>query len=67
MAKDCRIASSLISEYFPDATLLPEISRLMNTAEASEWGCQADYTEIIRLLEQRAGNDLRAPKPKRVI
>ena len=58
MAKDCRIASSLMSEYFSGATLLPEISNLMNTAEATEWGRIGDYTEIVKLLEIRAGEKL---------
>ena len=58
MAKDCRIASSLMSEYFPGATLLPEVSNLMETAEATEWGKSGDYTEVVKILEERAGKKL---------
>ena len=59
MAKDMRIARDLLSEHFPEATLLPEAVALMNAAEDSEWGPDADYSAVVRLLEERAGADLR--------
>lgn len=57
MAKDCRIAASIAEQQFPGATLLPEVSRLMNEAEKSF--PEGDYTEAVRLLEEQAGVDLR--------
>ena len=62
MAKDCRIASSLMSEYFPEATLLPEISNLMNAAESTEWGKIGDYTEVVKVLQSRAAQNLQTHK-----
>ena len=58
MAKDMRIARDLLSEHFPEATLLPEAAALTCAAEDSEWGAEADYSAVVRLLEERAGADL---------
>ena len=61
MAKDCRIASQLLSENFPQATLLQEVNKLINEAETStDWGSTADYSAVIKLLEERSGTDLRS-------
>lgn len=52
MRKDCGIAASLVSEQTPDATLIPEVFRLVQAAEV-EVGGRADYTEVARYLERR--------------
>lgn len=57
MSKDCRIAKSIAEAEFPNATILPQISRLVD--EAAERFPDGDYTEVVRLLEERAGTDLR--------
>jgi NAD-binding of NADP-dependent 3-hydroxyisobutyrate dehydrogenase len=62
MAKDCRIAGSLVNEYFPAASLLPEVMRITNAAE-QERGALADYTEVIRSLEIKSGINLRGSMP----
>lgn len=59
MAKDCRIANDVVQEHFAGATLLPEVAELINAAEARPWGRDADYSEVVRVLEERAGVDLR--------
>jgi 3-hydroxyisobutyrate dehydrogenase len=59
MAKDCRIASSLVADFFPHATILPEANRLINTAEKMPWGFDADYTEVVKLLENKSSTELR--------
>lgn len=59
MAKDCRIGTGLIKENFPEATVLQEISRLASEAETQYDG---DYTEVVKMLEKRAGIDLRVNK-----
>ena len=57
MAKDCRIADSLISEYFNNATLLPEVNKLINIADKEY--INGDYTEVMKLLEKRSNTNLR--------
>ena len=63
MAKDCRTANNLLGSYFPGATLLPEVNQLINTAKEQQQlegrGEDADYTEVIKLLEDRANTQLK--------
>ena len=62
MSKDCRTANSLIQSYFPEATLLPEVNQLINIAEEQQYhqkNSTADYTEVIKLLENRAKANLK--------
>jgi len=58
MAKDCRIAESLIREGFPKASLLPAVVQLVERATAEE-SAEADYTRVVKLLEREAGQELR--------
>jgi len=62
MAKDCCIADALVREGFPGARLLPEAVGLVKGA-AEEESAEADYTHVVRLLERRAGYELRAGQP----
>jgi 3-hydroxyisobutyrate dehydrogenase-like beta-hydroxyacid dehydrogenase len=60
MAKDCRIAGSILDDTILNATLLPEVIRLINSAESDTlWGKNADYTEVVRVIEENAGHKLR--------
>jgi 3-hydroxyisobutyrate dehydrogenase len=60
MRKDVGIAAGLAAD---GATLFPEVHRLIEAAEA-QLGPGADYTEIAKLLEGRAGvGELRAAAP----
>jgi len=61
MAKDCRIAESLIREGFPKASLLPAVVQLVERATAEE-SAEADYTRVVKLLEREAGQELRTSK-----
>ena len=59
MSKDCRTANNLIQSYFPEATLLPEVNQLINLAEKQQQQIDsADYTEVVKLLENRANAQL---------
>ena len=57
MRKDCGIAATLVNQETPDATLIPEVYRLLQAAEA-ELGGKVDYTEVARFLERRGGKGL---------
>lgn len=61
MAKDCRMADSLIREGFPKASLLPAAVQLVERATAEE-SAEADYTCVVKLLEREAGRELRTSK-----
>lgn len=56
MSKDCRIGAEIMKENFPKATLLPEVSRLANEAEAML--PNGDYTEMCKLMEKNSGTNL---------
>jgi len=60
MAKDCRIATSITTEQFPQGTLIPEVSKLMNQANALFDDENTDVTEAVKMLEDLAGTDLRS-------
>jgi len=57
MAKDCRIAESVLDAGFPQAQLLRAGSKLVNEAEITQ-SENADYSQIVCLLEERAGHEL---------
>jgi len=61
MAKDCSTAESVIRDGFPQASLIPAAVKLVQQAAAEE-SPEADYTEVVRLLERRAGQELRTSK-----
>jgi len=57
MRKDVAIADDLVHEHTPDATLIPEVARLVRAAEA-RMGGSVDYTEMARFLEVRGARGL---------
>ena len=59
MAKDTGIAAGICAQHTPSATLIPAVHELVRAAEAVQGG-DADYTEVARMLEQRAGCELHA-------
>eukprot|EP00931_Biecheleriopsis_adriatica_P069351 TRINITY_DN43206_c0_g1_i1.p1 TRINITY_DN43206_c0_g1~~TRINITY_DN43206_c0_g1_i1.p1 ORF type:complete len:346 (-),score=91.05 TRINITY_DN43206_c0_g1_i1:49-939(-) len=59
MAKDCRIAAGVLQEGFPSACLLPTAVELVQKAKA-EMPEDADYTAVVRHLEQVAGREIRS-------
>jgi len=59
MAKDCRIASGVLKEGFPNGTLLAAATELVLRAAAEEPE-DADYTRVVQTLERSSGMLLRA-------
>lgn len=59
MAKDCRIASVVLQEGFPGATLLPAAIDMVQRAASVE-AEDADYTTVVRSLERAAKAELRS-------
>ncbi|KAJ8612831.1 hypothetical protein CTAYLR_002065 [Chrysophaeum taylorii] len=57
MRKDVGIASDLVDSLTPTATLIPEVRRLVEAAEA-KYGGDVDYTQVAMLLEDRADCEL---------
>jgi 3-hydroxyisobutyrate dehydrogenase-like beta-hydroxyacid dehydrogenase len=53
MKKDVGIANDLLDSYFPDATLMRETKRLLESA-CDRLGVDADYTECVKELEARS-------------
>lgn len=53
MKKDVGIANGLLDSYFPDATLMRETKRLLESA-CDRLGADADYTECVKELEARS-------------
>jgi 3-hydroxyisobutyrate dehydrogenase len=58
MHKDVAIANGLLDEHFKSATVMRETMKLL-TAAKSRFGLDADYTEIVKELETRAGLSLK--------
>jgi 3-hydroxyisobutyrate dehydrogenase len=54
MRKDVGLAGTLVASQTPAASLIPQVVGLVGEAER-KYGSDADYTEIARLLEDRAG------------
>eukprot|EP01029_Cantina_marsupialis_P004766 TRINITY_DN1497_c0_g1_i1.p1 TRINITY_DN1497_c0_g1~~TRINITY_DN1497_c0_g1_i1.p1 ORF type:complete len:336 (+),score=96.94 TRINITY_DN1497_c0_g1_i1:140-1009(+) len=61
MKKDVRIADSLMAECFPEGKVLRVAKGVMDDA-VDEFGENVDYTDACRLLEERAGHELRTEK-----
>ena len=60
MSKDCRIADKLMTDFFPKSTLIKEVNSIMQEAEKKEWcDSNTDYSSVVKVLEQRAGQTLR--------
>lgn len=59
MKKDCETASSVIKSGFPNAPLLPHAVNAVGEA-AKARGADADYTELSRWLEVKAGRELKS-------
>mmetsp|Transcript_3987 Transcript_3987/g.5600 ORF Transcript_3987/g.5600 Transcript_3987/m.5600 type:complete len:304 (-) Transcript_3987:142-1053(-) len=57
MRKDCGIAKGLVDDLNTGATLIPEVYRLMQTAEA-KYGGNIDYMRAANYLEELAGCEL---------
>mmetsp|Transcript_2002 Transcript_2002/g.6172 ORF Transcript_2002/g.6172 Transcript_2002/m.6172 type:complete len:359 (-) Transcript_2002:23-1099(-) len=62
MAKDCRIAGSILRDGFPGSRLLTEAVAMVDQAAAEEHE-EVDYTHLVRRLELQAGRELRAAAP----
>jgi len=58
MAKDCRIAADVLKEM-PSAQLLPKSAQLVQDF-AREHGPDADYTCVVKSVENAAGEEIRA-------
>eukprot|EP00164_Ancoracysta_twista_P003989 GFYU01005353.1.p1 GENE.GFYU01005353.1~~GFYU01005353.1.p1 ORF type:complete len:298 (-),score=83.54 GFYU01005353.1:176-1069(-) len=58
MSKDYRIARELVNERFPEGTMFNHIGAIVQECEDT-LGYDADYTEAVKLLEKRAGAELR--------
>lgn len=54
MNKDVNIASRIVDEYFPQASLIRTTQRLSNEA-VKEMGFNVDYTEMVRYVEKLSG------------
>lgn len=57
MRKDCGIAADMVESLTPSATLIPEVRRILEIAEA-QYGGNVDYTYVAKLLESRGGVEL---------
>lgn len=57
MKKDCGIAAEVLRTGFPNAPLLPKICDAV-AAAAEARGNDADYTEVVRWLEEQAKEEL---------
>ena len=62
MSKDCKIAADVMDVHFPEASLIKEVSSIMEKACNSPFGGSRDYTNAVKYLESIAKTDLRVEK-----
>ena len=62
MRKDVRIANDILDAHFDSATMLRETLKLMDESLSDLDGVDfdSDYTEAVKILEKKAGADLRS-------
>ena len=60
--KDVRIANDILDVHFDSATMFRETLKLMDESLSDLDGVHfdSDYTEAVKILEQKAGTDLRS-------
>lgn len=60
MRKDVGIGAEMCADYFPGAELMLHVQQVVNAAE-DKYGGAADYTYLARLVEERAGVEMKGP------
>ena len=65
MRKDVKIANDILDEHYSSATMFRETLKLMDEALETLDGVsgESDYTEACKLLEHKAGTNLRTLTP----
>jgi len=61
MQKDVNIAVDLLDEHFPQSTVIKNTQQqILDSMDLDDVHFDSDYTEVIKILEKRAGADLRS-------
>jgi len=61
MQKDVKIANDLLDANFPEATVMRNTQKLIeDSMKLDDVHFDSDYTEVVKILEARAGTELRS-------
>lgn len=61
MQKDVEIAIDLMNQHFPESTVMRNTQKhIAESMELDGVHYDSDYTEVVKILEKKAGTDLRS-------